>query len=127
MELKVNESSREIIDEIIQTPEKEYIEWVADTLNCRIDNLVILESLNPDDEEGDYLSSFFPANSKLHEMVIHDDLGEKQIPALIYDDFSIGVVFIGDYKGIQFIASQNASPFAIYVNQKDLEQYESKS
>lgn len=125
MKLKVNRDSREIIEGIIHPAEKEYIAWVADTLNCEIEDLVLLDSLNPEDEEGDYLSSFFPANSKLQEILIHDDLGEKQIPALMFDDFSVGVVFAGNYKGIPFIADQNASPFAVYVNQQNLSGYES--
>lgn len=126
--MKANENSNEIIQQMmLNTAEKEYLKWVSNSLHCRIEDLALLDSLNPEDEEGDYLSSFFPANSKYQQMLIHDDLSEKQIPALLFPDFSIGVVYIGMYKDIPFIANQNASPFAVYVNQQNLKRSESKS
>ena len=118
MKLKINADSREII----HTAEKKYVNWVADTLKCGVEDLVLLDSLNPDDEEGDYLRSFFPAiNPEVYQtMLIHSDTDTKQIPELCSSDFSVGVVYMGMYKGVPFIANQNASPFTVWVKEEDI-------
>lgn len=122
MKLKINISSQEIIEGIIHPAEKKYVDWIADTLQCDVKDLLLLESLNPDDEEGDYLHSFFPDTKPevYQEMVIHSDNDARQIPELCFEDFSVGVVYMGMYKGMPFIADQNASPFAVWVKEEDI-------
>jgi hypothetical protein len=69
------------------------------------------------------LSSFFP--EKYQNFLIHEDKGEKQIPALMFDNFFVGSVYMGNYKGVPFIANKNTSSFTVYINQQNLKEYES--
>lgn len=128
MKLKVNEVSQLVIEELmgLHPAEQKYIEWVAERLGCFIADLRLLESLDPNDEEGDYLQSFFPAELELQnhdwsEHLIHSDKNtKKQIKELQFSDYSIGDVYEMQFFGKKIIADQNASPFGVYMKNKDI-------
>ena len=129
MKLQVNEVSQLVIEELMELhpAEQKYIEWVAKRLRCQVSDLRLLESLDPDDEEGDNLKSFFPAKLKLQDYdwsqhLIHSDANQKkQIKELQFIGWSIGDVYELQLFGKTIIADQNASPFGVYIQKEDIE------
>ena len=123
MELKVNEFSQEIIEDIcsISISDYTYVRWVAKRLNCKISELRILESLSPSDEEGWLIESFFPVGSEIKQTLLHSDMDkEHRVSELCFDDFSIGEVIEVEYKGEKLIADRNASPIGMYICERDI-------
>ncbi len=128
MKLRTNEASQLVIEELLELhpAEQKYIEWVAKRLDCSIADLRLLESLDPDDEEGDNLKSFFPAELELQdydwsEQLVHSDGNQnKQIKELQFSGWSIGDVYELQFFGKKIIADQNASPFGVYMKNEDI-------
>lgn len=128
MKLKINKASQLVIEELMELSpaERKYIEWIAKRLGCFISDLRLLESLDPDDEEGNNLKSFFPAELKLQdydwsERLIHSDGNQKkQIKELQFSNWSIGDVYELQLFGKKIIADQNASPFGVYMRNEDI-------
>lgn len=123
MELKVNEFSQEIIEDICLSSISEYtyVRWVAKRLNCKISELRLLESLNPSDEEGWFIESFFPVGSEIKQTLLHSDMDKyRKVSELCFDDFSIGEVIEVEYKGKKLIADRNASPIGMYICERDI-------
>lgn len=112
MKLKVNEASQLIIEELmgIHPSEQKYIKWIAKRLSCQISDLRLLESLDPDDEEGYDIKSFFPAELELQDYdfskcLIHSDGNQnKQINELRFSNWSIGNVYELQLFGKNIIA-----------------------
>lgn len=123
MELKVNEFSQEIIEDICLSSISEYtyVRWVAKRLNCKISELRILESLNPSDEEGWFIESFFPVGLEIKQTLLHSDIDKnRKVSELCFDDFSIGEVIEVEYKDKKLIADRNASPIGMYICERDI-------
>ena len=128
MKLKVNEASQLVFEGLMELhpAERKYIEWVAKQLGCSIADLRLLESLDPNDEEGFNLKSFLPAELELQdydwsERLIHSDVNQnKQIKELQFVGWSIGNVYELQFFGRKIIADQNASPFGVYMRNEDI-------
>ena len=128
MKLKVNEASQLIIEELmgIHPSEQKYIKWIAKRLSCQISDLRLLESLDPDDEEGYDIKSFFPAELELQdfdlsEYLIHSDGNQKkQIKELQFSNLSVGDVYELQLFGRKIIADRNGSPFGVYMSNEDI-------
>lgn len=123
MELKVNEYSQEIIEDICSISISDYtsVRWIAKRLNCKISELRILESLSPSDEEGWLIESFFPVGSEIKQTLLHSDMDKNhQVSELCFADFSIGEVIEVEYKDKKLIADRNASPIGMYICERDI-------
>ena len=128
MKLKVNEASQLIIEELmgLHPSDQKYIKWIAKRLSCKITDLRLLESLDPDDEEGWFIESYFPAELKLQdydwsECLIHSDGNQKkQIKELQFSNLSVGDVYELQLFGRKIIADQNGSPFGVYMSNEDI-------
>ena len=123
LKVKVNEFSQEIIKDICLSSISEYayVRWVAKRLNCKISELRILESLNPSDEEGWFIESFFPVGSEIKQTLLHSDMDKNhQVSELCFADFSIGEVIEVEYKDKKLIADRNASPIGMYICERDI-------
>lgn len=123
MELKVNNFSQEIIEDIcsIQISEYKYFCWIAKRLNCKVSELRILDSLSSSDEEGWLIESYFPVSSEIKQTLLHSDIDKNcQVPELCFADFSIGEVIEVEYKGKKLIADRNASPMIMYICERDI-------
>ena len=119
MKLKVNEASQLIIEELmgLHPSDQKYIKWIAKRLNCKITDLRLLESLDPDDEEGWFIESYFPAELKLQdydwsECLIHSDGNQKkQIKELQFSNLSVGDVYELQLFGRKIIADPTSYVF----------------
>lgn len=128
MKLKVNEESQLIIEELmgLHPADQKYIKWIAKQLSCKIADLRLLESLDPDDEEGFDIKSFFPAELELQDCdfskyLIHSDGNQKkQIKELQFSNWSIGDVYELRLFGRKIIADRNGSPFGVYMSNEDI-------
>ena len=98
MVLKINESSDNIISEFMTIEMSEYLKFIAEKLDCVIDELCYLD-VHPDfeklDEEGWNINSFFPKGTKLAVGTLHDEMNGKIAISLlqIMTDLSVVVVF----------------------------------
>lgn len=123
MELKANEFSQEIIEDIcsISISDYKYIHWIAKRLNCKISELRILDSLYHSDEEGWLIESYFPVSSEIKQTLLHSDVDKNhQVSELCFADLSIGEVIEVEYKGKKLIADRNASPIGMYICERDI-------
>ena len=123
MELKANEFSQEIIEDIcsISISDYKYVSWIAKRLNCKISELIILDSLSHSDEEGWLIESFFPVGSEIKQTLLHSDVDKNhQVSELCFADLSIGEVIEVEYKGKKLIADRNASPIGMYICERDI-------
>lgn len=122
--IKVHSGSQELIKEITSDciSMGVYVKWVAQQLDCTVEDLVLIESQSSEDEEGWEISSFFPVSSKIEKRLIHSDMEDKnkKFTELQFNDFSIGEVLEVKYNGTKFIADRNASPIALYANKHSL-------
>lgn len=91
MVLKINESSDNIISEFMTMEMSEYLKFIAEKLDCVIDELCYLD-IHPDfeelDEEGWNINSFFPKGTQLSVGTLHDEMNGKI--AIEIPNFSIG-------------------------------------
>lgn len=123
MELKANEFSQEIIEDIcsISMSNYKYVSWIAKRLNCKISELRILDSLSQSDEEGWLIESYFPVGSEIKQTLLHSDVDKNhQVSELCFADLSIGEVIEVEYKGKKLIADRNASPIGMYICERDI-------
>lgn len=121
MELKVNEFSQEIIENIcsISISDYTYVRWIAKRLNCKISELRILESLSPSDKEGWLIESYFPVGSEIKQTLLHSDVDKNhQISELCFA--GLGEVIEVEYKGKKLIADRNESPMGMYICERDI-------
>ena len=108
-----NESSQEIINDLLKDyPSlRVYFKEIAYHLNCRIEDLRILEvhhDFEEQDEEGWELESFFPKGTKIeNQRVLYDNYQTS--------DFSIGEVSKITITGKAYIVEQNAAPLTVYT------------
>ena len=95
---------------------KEYFAWVAERLNCSINEIEGL-SVRPEfqkiDKEGWNIESFFETGTSIRRLFTH------------VNKFADGFAF-GDVEEIQvgndlFIAEVNASPYIVYANPNTIE------
>ena len=121
MVLKINEESDIIISEWMMTEMREYFRFIADKLDCEIDDLCYLD-VHPDfielDEEGWNINSFFPKGTQLAVGTLHDDMNGKI--AIEIPNFSIGVVKEVVANGKVFYADYNASPIGMITKREGL-------
>lgn len=113
--------SKEIIEDMLKdSGTREYIQWVAEQLNCSTDDLLYLE-VHPDfqeeDEEGWNIESFFPRGTEIKKTLIHFD---GTLETIDLPNFSIGVVYKVEVNGKVLYADFNASPVGMIINEKDL-------
>ena len=123
MELKVNEFSQEIIEDIcsISISDYTYVRWIAKRLKCEISELRILDSLSSLDEECWLIQSFFPVGSEIKQTLLHSDMDkEHRVSELCFADFSIGEVIEVEYKGKKLIADRNAGPMGMFICERDI-------
>lgn len=107
------ENSQEIINDLLEeySSLRVYFEEIAYHLNCRVEDLRILQ-VHPDfeeqDEEGWELESFFSAGTKIENQKV-----------LYYNyhtsDFSIGQMSKITAEGKTYIVEQNAAPLTVYT------------
>lgn len=107
------ENSQEIINDLLRDyPSlRMYFEEIAYHLNCRVEDLRILE-VHPDfeeqDEEGWEIKLFFPEGTKIeNQKVLYDNYQTS--------DFSIGEVSKITADGKTYIVEQNAAPLTVYT------------
>ena len=121
MVLKINEESDSIISEWMMTEMREYFRFIADKLDCEIDDLCYLD-VHPDfielDEEGWNIGSFFPKGTTFGIGTIHDEMVGKI--AVEIPNFSIGVIKEIVVNGKVFYADYNASPVGIITKREGL-------
>lgn len=121
MVLKINEASDTIISEMIASGLGEYFRFVAEKLDCCIDDLCYLD-VHPDyveiDEEGWNIGSFFPACTIFIERTIHDDMDGKI--AIEIPNYSIGVIKEIVVNNKVFYANYNASPIGVITKREGL-------
>lgn len=121
MVLKINESSDNIISELMTNEMFEYLKFISEKLDCAIDELCYLD-VHPDfnelDEEGWNIDSFFPRGTELAIETLHDDMSDKI--AIEIPNFSIGVVKEVVVNGKVFYADYNASPIGMITKREGL-------
>lgn len=121
MVLKINEFSDDIISEELMTEMGEYVKFIAEKLDCDIDELCYLD-VHPDfeksDEEGWNINSFFPKGTKLSVETLHDEMDGKI--AIEIPNFSIGVIKKVVVNGKVFYADYNASPIGMLTKREGL-------
>ena len=121
MILKINEASDNIISEFMMTEMSEYLKFIAEKLDCNIDELCYLD-VHPDfeelDEEGWNINSFFPKGIPFGVGTIHDEDNGKI--AIEIPNFSIGVVKEVIANGKVFYADYNASPIGMITKREGL-------
>lgn len=121
MVLKIKESSDAIISEFMTMDMAEYIKFIAEKLDCAIDELCYLD-VHPDfekwDEEGWLIGSFFPKDTSFSVGTIHDDMNGKI--AIEIPNFSIGVVKEVIVNGKVFYADYNTSPVGMITKREGL-------
>ena len=121
MVLKINESSDDIISELMTMGMAEYLKFIAEKLDCAIDELCYL-SVHPDfeelDEEGWIINSFFPKGVSFSVETIHDEMNGKI--AIEIPNFSIGVIKEVVVNNKVFYADYNASPIGMITKREGL-------
>lgn len=121
MVLKINEFSDDIISEEMTTEMGEYIKFIAEKLDCTIDELCYLD-VHPDfeksDEEGWNINSFFPKGTELSVETLHDEMDGKI--AIEIPNFSVGVIKKVVVNGKVFYADYNASPIGMITKREGL-------
>ena len=121
MVLKINESSDNIISEFMTMEMSEYLKFIAEKLDCAIDELCYLD-VHPDfeelDEEGWNINSFFPKGTQLAVGTLHDEINGKI--AIEIPNFSIGVIKEVVANGKVFYADYNASPIGMITKREGL-------
>lgn len=121
MVLKINEASDTIISEMMALGLGEYFRFVADKLDCCIDDLCYLD-VHPDfiemDEEGWNIGSFFPKGTSFGVGTIHDEMEGKI--AIEIPNYSIGVIKEVVVNNKVFYADYNASPIGVITKREGL-------
>ncbi len=111
----VQEHIQDLLKEYPAT--KEYYNWVAERLNCRVNEIVGL-AVHPDfeetDEEGWNVESFFSSGTCIKHLFNHKNV------------YVTGFTF-GDVEELQvgsdlFISEVNASPYFVYANPRSIEE-----
>jgi hypothetical protein len=105
----------------------EYLKWVEQTLGSSLDNIVVIYSIN-DDEELWSIEDYVIPHGFTYEKVIDypNDSFEKETGVTFGKDengygFSIGHVEVGMLNGVKVVFDQNASPFGFYIKKSDLD------
>lgn len=115
MELRINESSNELISEFMLTPMCEYLKCIAKRLDCDIDELCYLavhDDFVKSDEEGWRIESFFPKGIKIDVCVtLHNE--DENLITFDTVNFPVGVVKEVHVNGKIFFADYNASPIGM--------------
>ena len=121
MVLKINELSDEFISEFMITEMSEYLKFIAEKLDCNIDELCYLD-VHPDfeelDEEGWNIGSFFPKGTSFGVGTIHDEDNGKI--AIEIPNFSVGVIKEVVVNNKVFYADYNASPIGMITKREGL-------
>lgn len=95
---------------------QEYFAWVAERLNCsinEIEGLAVRPEFQETDEEGWNIESFFEPNTSIKHL-------------FTYNNKYVDGFFFGDVEEIQvghdlFITEVNASPYFVYANPNTIE------
>jgi hypothetical protein len=98
-----------------------YYDMIAAILGCKRNELVILESLDENDEEGSYVEQFFPKDSAIKiqvEMTSVFVCNEESEPNRVC---GMGDLKLFTADGIKFISEQNAGPIVIYANKNSIQ------
>ena len=118
MKLKINKSAKEGFDEILKSfpfTEK-YKSLIEKELNCPWEEVVCLD-VHPDnersDEEGWNIDSFFPRGVQPNTELISKDYHTE--------NFTFGQVVRLKQGDAHFIADENASPWTVYANPKQIQ------
>lgn len=112
-------NERWINDCINDYPEWEsYYDMIAAIVGCKRSDLVALEAINPENEEGIDITEFFPEGTIIQpqveiENVYTVDLENKKC--------GMGCLNIFNVEGIKFVSEQNASPLAVYTSKLNLQ------
>jgi hypothetical protein len=101
-------------DDISDWPEMEnfYDDVIAALLHCKRSDVVMLNSLNPEDEEGCDISDFFPQGTKLQTLIRTEPIFTVSESGA---ECGMGVLTIFLANGLKFVATQNSSPYAVYT------------
>lgn len=118
MKLKINKSAKDDFEEMLKSfPFTErYKILIEKELNCPWEEVVCL-GVHPDneksDEEGWNIDSFFPNGIQPHTELISDDYR--------IENFAFGQVIRLKQGNASFVADEDASPWTVYANPKQIE------
>ena len=118
MKLKINKSAKEGFEKMLKSfPFTErYKSLIEKELNCSWEEVVCL-GVHPDneksDEEGWNIDSFFPREIQPHTELISKDYHTE--------DFTFGQVIRLKQGDASFVADENASPWTVYANPKQIQ------
>jgi hypothetical protein len=105
----------------------EYLKWVEQTLGSSLDDIVVIYSIN-DDEELWSIENYVIPHGFTYEKVIDypNDSFEEETGVTFGKDengygFSIGHVEVGMLNEVKVVFDQNASPFGLYIKKSDLD------